>query len=147
MDKQSLTYADKGEPSLCVLSVPAEFTIQEVPLECFCIPVLSRDGGILLNIPRNVISEDVLIDSLEVVEADALIGPSKRVITNLCYENEDHQVVVRAVPTNSLVIDFSDSVLEWMREYDPGTDADADIVSFSTEHPSCLPVSAEFKSS
>lgn len=138
-----MTFADRGEPSLLVLSVPAEFTSQDRALECFCIPVFARDGGVLLNVPRNVVSEDILIDSLEVVEADALIGPSKGVTTNLCYENEDHQIVVRAVPTNSLVIDFSDSVLEWVREYDPVADSEAEIVPFSPEHPSCLPVSAE----
>ena len=143
MDKQTLTFSDKGEPSLCVLSVPGEFTADSIPLECFCVPVLSRTGGILLNLPRNAISEDVLIDSLEVAEADALIGPSKGVLTNLCYEDDENQIVVQNVPTSTLVVDFSDSILECMREYDPAVEAESDLVPFSKDFPSSLLVSAE----
>ena len=138
-----MNFSDKGSPSLLILSVPGEFTHGGSHLECFCTPVLSRDGGMLLNVPRSVFNEDVLIDSLQVAEPDALIGPSKGITSKLCCEDDDGEIVVRNIPTNSLVIDFSDAVLEWLREYDPSADADASPLPFSEELPAGLPVASE----
>ena len=76
-------------------------------------------GGVLLNLPRGVVSEDLLIESLHVAEPDALFGPSKGINSKMCVEDDNGDVVASEVTVNSLVIDFSDAVLEWAREYDP----------------------------
>ena len=125
--------------SLCA----SEFTGLDYSFDCFCVPVLSRNGGVLLKIPRNVFSEEILIDSLHVAEADALLGPSKGVQTNLWLEDDRQNIVVQPTPTSSLVIDFSDVVLEMMREYDPIAEADSQITPFSDQIPSALPVPDE----
>ena len=143
MEKQSLIFSERGNATLCVLSVPSEFTGLGHSFDCFCVPVLSRNGGVLLNIPRNVFSEEILIDSSHVAEADAWLGPSKGVQTNLWLEDDSQNIVVQPTPTSSLVIDFSDAVLEMMREYDPIAEADSQITPFSDQFPSALPVPDE----
>ena len=143
MEKQSLIFSERGNATLCVLSVPSEFTGLDHSFDCFCVPVLSRNGGMLLNIPRNVFSEEILIDSLHVAEADALLGPSKGVQTNLWLEDDSQNIVVQPTPTSSLVVDFSDAVLEMMREYDPIAESDSQITPFSDQFPSALPVPDE----
>ena len=143
MEKRSLTFSEKGHASLCVLSVPSEFTGLDHAFDCFCVPVLSRPGGMLLNVPRNVFSEDLLIDSLQVAEPDALLGPSKGVQTNLWVEDDNQEVVVQQTLTSSLVVDFSDAVLEWMRDYDQVADANAQITPFSDQFPAALPAADE----
>lgn len=143
MDKQSLIFSDRGHPTLLVLSVPSEFTVNASAIDCFCVPVLSRDGGVLLNLPRGVVSEDLLIDSLHVAEPDALLGPSKGITSKMCVEDDNGDVVVSEVTVNSLVIDFSDAVLEWAREYDPLAEGGEPPVPFSDALPFGLPVFSE----
>ena len=143
MEKHAITFADKGDATLLVLSVPDEFSAKDQLLECYAIPVLSRSGGLLLNIPRGVVSDDVLIDALQGADEDALFGPSKGVLTKLCEEDDERNVVVRPENCSSLVVDFSDSVLDFLREYDPSQEQVAELIPFLDESPAALPVFSE----
>ena len=142
-----MSFADKGDPTLLVLSVPEEFSAKEKPLESFAVPVLSRRGGLLLNLPRGVISEDILIDALQGSEEDAMFGPSKGIITRLCEEDDERNVVVRPGNFSSLVVDFSDSILDFLREYDPTQDGDSDVIPFYDGSPAALPVASDIVAS
>ena len=106
MEKSAISFANRGVPSLLVLSVPDELAAQGVSIRCFAIPILSRRGGLLLNLPRGVVSEDALIDSLHVEDDSGMLGPSKGVSAHLCEEDEDGNIVVRQDSVNSLVIEF-----------------------------------------
>ena len=143
MEKSAISFADRGVPSLLVLSVPDELAAQGVSIRCFAIPILSRRGGLLLNLPRGVVSEDALIDSLHVEDDSGMLGPSKGVSAHLCVEDEEGNIVVRQDSVNSLVIDFSDEVLPLLREYGVVVAEEGDIVPFSVNAPTALPSHTE----
>ncbi len=128
---------------MLVLSVPDELAAQGVSIRCFAIPILSRRGGLLLNLPRGVVSEDALIDSLHVEDDSGMLGPSKGVSAHLCVEDEEGNIVVRQDSVNSLVIDFSDEVLPLLREYGVVVAEEGDIVPFSVNAPTALPSHTE----
>ena len=134
-----MNFADKGAPSLLVLSVPDELACNGSSVRCFAVPILSRRGGLLLNIPRGVVSEDALIDSLHVVDESHLLGPSKGVSAHLCEEDEEGNIVLRQESVNSLVIDFSDDVLPLLHEYGVVGVEEGEIVPFSENFPTALP--------
>ena len=134
-----MSFAEKGAPSLLVLSVPDEIASNGSSVHCFAVPILSRRGGFLLNIPRGVISEDALIDSLQVEDESCLLGPSKGVSAHLCEEDEEGNIALRQESVNSLVIDFSDDVLPLLREYGASGPEEDEIVPFAENFPTALP--------
>ena len=134
-----MSFAEKGVPSLLVLSVPDEIASSGSSVHCFAVPILSRRGGLLLNIPRGVISEDGLIDSLQVEDESCLLGPSKGVSAHLCEEDEEGNIALRQESVNSLVIDFSDDVLPLLREYGASGPEEDEIVPFAENFPTALP--------
>lgn len=60
MEKSLIAFADAGEPGLLVLTVPAEFSASSQDRDCFAIPIMSRNGGFLVCVPRGAFSEDVV---------------------------------------------------------------------------------------
>ena len=143
MEKSAISFADRGVPSLLVLSVPDELAADGESIRCFAIPILCRRGGLLLNVPRGVVSEDALIDSLHVEDDSGMLGPSKGVSAHLCEEDEEGNIIVRQDSVNSLVIDFSDEVLPLLREYGAAIADEGDIVPFSVTVPTALPSHTE----
>ncbi len=139
MDKSLITFAEAGDPGLLILCVPAEFSATSVDSECFAIPIMSRNNGLLLCVPRGVISEDALIDSLSGEDANAVLGPSKGIPVQLQEEGEGQ--VIGPVPGtfNVLLVDFADEALAWLREYDPSFDSQDQINAFASEHPFAVP--------
>ena len=135
-----ISFAESGEPGLLILAVPAEFSAIAGDSECFAIPVMSRRHGLLLCIPRGVISEDVLIDCLTGEDSAHPIGPSKGIPVQLQEESDEQEVIPVPGTVGVFLVDFSDDVLAWMREYDPNVDAADTIMSYSTEHPFAMPV-------
>ena len=97
------------------------------------IPVMSREGGILLAIPSDYIVPHALLDSAVSHDEDALIGPYAEFEASLLEEDEEGNV--ERVPEKSryLAIDFSDDILGYLRQYDPVTDPSAVIRPFDPE--------------
>ena len=130
-----ISFAEAGDPVLLILSVPAEFAATGSDTDCFAIPVLSRQGGFLLCVPRGVLSEDALIDCLSGEDASHVLGPSKGIAVQLHEEGEEQAVVPVPGTFNVMLVDFSDDALLWVREYDQNSDSLDSIVSFAQEHP------------
>ena len=137
-----IQFADSGPPSLLILSVPADLSFSGTAVECFAVPILKRSGGFLLNVPRGVVSEDALIDALSGEDRDSILGPSKGFDVSLHEEDSEGNLVDIGSRANTLLIDFTDDCLAWLRDYDPQV-VDDQIVGFSSEHPNALPVFAE----
>lgn len=137
-----IQFADQGPPSLLILTVPAAYSFNGNVTECYAIPVLKRSGGFLLNVPRGVVSEDALIDALSGEDRDNILGPSKGVEVSLHEEDYDRNLVALEARANTLLIDFTDDALGWVREYDPQANDDH-VVGFSNDHPNALPVFAD----
>lgn len=142
MEKAALTFADTGDPSLLVLSVPEEFGEAGRASECFALPVLSRSGGFLVCCPRGCFSEEILVDMLTSPEESSIVGPSKGISVSLVEEGLDGSPLLVGASANCLLIDLSDDGLQWFREYDAAADPDT-IVGFSGEFPNSLPVTSE----
>ena len=47
MQKEQLRFGEEGEPSLLVVHVPSDLE----PRSVFALPILSREGGLLLAVP------------------------------------------------------------------------------------------------
>ena len=113
-----IAFAEAGDPVLLIAKVPAEFSDAAHDLECFAIPVMSRNNGLLLCVPRGVFSEDVLIDCLSGDDVLHVIGPSKGIPVQLHEEGDDQTAVPVPGNVNVLLVDLSDDALVWLREYD-----------------------------
>ena len=137
-----IQFADSGGPSLLILTVPSDVSFSGEVTECFAIPVLKRSGGFLVNVPRGVISEDVLIDALSGEDSESILGPSKGAEFSLHEEDDDRNLILVEGKSNTLLVDFADSGLAWFREYDPQQPTDL-VVGFSHEFPNALPVFSE----
>ena len=134
-----IPFAEAGDPGLLILSVPAEFSASGDDSECFAIPVMSRNNGFLLCVPRGVISEDALIDALAGEDVNAVLGPSKGIPVQLQEEGEDQAILPVSGTFNVLLVDFADEALTWLRDYDPNTEIQDGIASFSADHPFAVP--------
>ena len=134
---------DHGEPGLLILSVPAEFSASSSDSECFAIPVMSRNGGFLLCIPRGVISEDTLIDCMSGDDTNSVLGPSKGIPVQLQEEGEEQAIVPVPGTFNVLLVDFADDALGWLRDYDPSVEILDGILAFSADHPFAIPVTSQ----
>lgn len=139
MDRTLIRFADKGAPTLLVLQVPEEFSNDGNACSCYALPIKDRANGLLLCVPRQVISEEVLIQSLGGDDADGMIGPSKMLEVGLV--EEDEAGVVQAIDATShvYVVDFSDEVLAFLSEYDGAIETEPFPIAFSQQHPSSLP--------
>ena len=142
MEKSMIAFADKGEPSLLVLSVPEESGEGGKASECFAVPVMSRSNGLLLAVPRGCFSEELLVDMMSGEDPSAMIGPSKGVTVSLCEEGMDGSPVLVGVQASLLVVDFSDAVLPLLREYEAVSENDA-VIPFSSQYPNAVPMHTE----
>ena len=142
MERSSLRLADSVDPSLLVLEVPAYLADGGEAVECFALPLLLRDGGILLALPTGVILSDLLVPD-ELVESTEIVGPSKVFQASVYEEDDDGNV--RRVSANArvLICDFLDSILQFCREYDPVTDSTSPIRGFMPESPLAIPLHQE----
>ena len=104
----------------------------------FCFAVASRSKGLLIALPLNSLSSDLLLDA-NLTDDEGLIGPSREFEADLVEEPEEGPPMKVGIETKFLVVDVSDTALQSMREYDPVTDMHEDIKSFSDERPFDLP--------
>ena len=134
MLKQQLKCVGAGEDSqLLVLSLPGELIGDDVPSSCMAIPILNRDGGVLLGIPSAYILPHALLEAAG-TDDSSLLGPSKEVEAFLLEEDEDGNERQLEFAKRFLVVDFSNQVLDFLRPYDPVTDPSVVLQPFDEEH-------------
>ena len=134
----NLRYASQGEPNVLVWQVPASITTTSSEEQCFVLPVTGRGGGLLIAIPKGVVSEEALLDA-NLLEDDGIVGPSKEFEAELLEEPEEGAPFRTGVRCPFLVLDVSAEVLPLLREYDPVTDMHEVVRPFSEDRPQDLP--------
>ena len=139
MEKTAIRWAVEGEPSLLVLSVPEELTTNQQQIRCYAIPVKKRQGGLLLAIPLGAISQDKLIDELA-ADGEELLGPSKSFTSGLIQEKEDGTgVEVVASGCRFYIVDFTDEILIYLKEYEAADEMDGEIMAYEITLPLAVP--------
>eukprot|EP00438_Fugacium_kawagutii_P023075 Skav201173 [mRNA] locus=scaffold65:778929:780470:- [translate_table: standard] len=98
------------------------------------IPVLPREGGLMLAIPVGFLADDVVTDGAVMPEEGALVGPSREFTSNLIEEDDDGNEAMVGETQGFLVVDFLDGVLEMLRDYDPVIDPTGAVEPFSKIH-------------
>ena len=139
MRKQQLRFPGRGEDSLLlVFEPPYEFIEADAPSSCMAIPVIGREGGLLLGLPVGYIVPRVLQDA-SLTDEDNLIGPSKEVACAFLEEDELGAEVSIGLEGTFLAVDFTDECLSMLREYDPVTDPSSNIQPFRDDRPIAIP--------
>ena len=134
MLKQHLKYvASEGEGPLLVLSIPNELVAADAPAACMAIPLMNRDGGLLLAVPSGYLTPHALLEAMS-GEETGLLGPSCEFVAPLLEEDEEGNEVRLEATSRFLAADFSDEVLKFLRPYDPVTDPSHVLHPFSGEH-------------
>ena len=130
--------AENSDPSLLILNVPAEISTSGGDLQVFACPVDLRRGGMLLVIPVGVIRDDILAGGAMAGEDD-LFGPSRVFEVDMTDEDESGAIFLAGFQSEVLVLDTTDAVLDYLREYDPVTDSLEAITPFSDGLATALP--------
>ena len=135
--KSRVKPASKGDPSLLVLSLPSNVTALGEELDVYAVPLEFRREGMLIVVPAQVFSSQTLQDGSG--SEDDLFGPNNVFQVALMEEADDLSLVELGVFVEAVVIDVTDEILSFAREYDPVTDSSATIHGFSFDFPSALP--------
>lgn len=137
MQKSDISFADRGDPTTLVFDIPGEISRTGQQVQSFALPLLSRQGGLLVALPLHAIQESALMTaSLE--EDDGLLGPSHEFSADLIVEDDTGGEVSLGVRRDFIVVDVADSALAMMREYDPVTDSTEEILGFSADRADSL---------
>ena len=139
MEKQSLRFASDGDPSLLILEVPSEFARSGETTACVAFPILARRGGMTLAVPLSAFDPEKLVDELQ-REEEGLIGPSKSFVSEMVIEDDAGNPVLSEKRCRFLVIDFDDTVLPLLTEFD-GDHNPETVVPFDSDVPGGVPVS------
>ena len=119
MEACGFSFANQGDPTLLIFRCPEEISQSGNEVECFAFAVLPRAGGLLLCLPRSVVSEEALITALN-ADDESLLGPSKLIRVQLCEEVEEGSTaIVPGPPHHVYLIDFNEEILSNLQEYDP----------------------------
>ena len=137
--KENMRLCSTGEPTLLVLSVPHEVVSDESFAEAYALPVAIRDGGILLALPDLAVGPQAFAPS-ETPDVDTLLGAVKRLDAPLVEETEGGGgIAALGITQGVVIVDFSDEILPYVREYDASLDSGAWITPFSNDRPTALP--------
>ena len=109
MEKNQLRLASRGDAGLLVLSLPAELTGGDAPIDTYALPILSRSGGLLLAVPQKAIDENLLIAGMQPDE-DSLVGPNKLMEAPLLEEEEGGVVKTVKRACKFFLVDFNELV-------------------------------------
>lgn len=145
MHKSSIRFAEVGEPSLLIFSIPSEISRSGENGQAYAQPLLSREGGFLVALPVESLSLEALSAAQQADDQD-LLGPSYVVTVGLCEEDEFGQIYSIDHEVQVLLVDLSDSALQAFREYDPVTDSLEELQAYDDHHPAALPLSASLVS-
>ena len=137
MQKVDVRFASRGDPSLLVWRIAGEFSNTNAELQAFCLPIMGRDGGMLLAVPQNVLNDTALF-AAAMNEDDSLLGPSQEFQAEVVIENEEGAELGTGDRQDFLVVDVADAVLGHLREYDPVTDSLESIVRYVAGKPEAL---------
>ena len=138
MEKRDVKFASNGEPGLLVLEVPNEIAYEGVGRACLAIPLRQRSGGLLLALPLSALDSDSLIDEMSGTN-EGILGPSKSMQADLLAEDEGGNVYFTDKSVRFYVVDFSDEILAYLREYDVNLDPEANLIAFDDGFPLGLP--------
>ena len=133
-----MKYCSTGEPTLLVLAIPEVVISEDSFSECFAVPVVSRNGGLLVALPDLSVGPQAFAPD-EDPDSDTLVGAAKRLEVPLIEEGQDGSTVVTGISHGVVVLDFSDDILNYLREYDPNVDVDTWITPFYQDRPQSLP--------
>ena len=100
---------------------------------------MARRGGLTLAVPLSAFDPEKLVDELQ-REEEGLLGPSKSFVSSLVVEDEAGQPSISDTRCRFLVIDFDDSVLPLLADFDAETNPE-NVVPFDSDLPNGLPVS------
>ena len=117
--------------------MPGEISNSGQSLQSFALPLMGRNGGMLLALPSHAIADASLLDA-GLQEDDGLLGPSREFSADLIAEDDAGAEVSLGIRQEFIVADFSDLVLTLLREYDPVTDSTEEILGFSTDRAETL---------
>ena len=146
MERQQISFASQHrDPSLLVLTVPAEIAVGGEELSAFATPLDARRGGLLLAFPSGLLAESALSPAGGFTD-DMLVGPSREFEMDMFEEDESGSVFPTGSKGSVLVADFNNAVLPLLREYDPVTDSTEEIFSFVDTNPAAMPSAAELLS-
>ena len=133
----NVRFASRGDPSLLVWCIAREFSSTSSDQQAFCLPLMSRDGGMLVAVPQDVLNDTVLL-AAALNEDDGLLGPSREFQAEVVVENDEGAEVGTGDRQDFLVVDVGDDILASLREYDPVTDSLEEIVGFVSGKPDAL---------
>eukprot|EP00435_Cladocopium_sp_Y103_P058885 s1903_g20.t2 len=116
------------------------------PLSTLALPLLRRQGGMLLAFPCGVIDPDAFAKSP--ADEDQMLGPARTFEGLALYEEDEVEAGgLQVVPTGAacpvIVCDVLDSILIYLRDFDPVTDSHVDLVPFDEARPAAVPLHAE----
>ena len=136
--KENMKLCQTGEPTLLIMSLPSEVLADDSFAEAFCLPVAFRPGGILLALPDEAVGHQAYAPN-EILDADLMVGAVKRLEVPLVEEGEGGGHVSAGLIAGVIILDFSEDILPFLREYDPTRDTESWITPFSHEKPTALP--------
>ena len=116
MQRQRLKFADQGDPSLLVWKVASDLAEGGIERQCFVLPVASRSKGLLVAVPLNCLSAEILLDA-NLLEDEGVLGPSREFEAELVEEPEDGPPERVGVIAKFLVVDVSDTALQSMSNH------------------------------
>ena len=136
MIPERLTFASDGIVMPYVVSPPVAGAPGDRSSHVICIPVLRREGGLILALPADTVPP-VLRDAGQLPDASGLLGPSAVLDVEAVEENEDGAEVLLGFQLPVLVADFQDEAVRYMAPFDPSAHQDA--TPFSLDHPQAFP--------
>lgn len=119
----NLNTAEKDFLTLYVMRLPVEGLPAAEQAEAFVVPVMEREGGMLLALPVGFIPEEWIQQGMVAAE-DSPFGPSIEILVQAMEEDDAGQEVPLEISINCLLMDFSWAVLPGLREFDPVTEGD-----------------------
>jgi hypothetical protein len=146
MDKRSVRFAKATSPSLLIFDVPDLIAAGGESVATFALPLISRQGGLLVALPVGVFEDEAFAQSP--ADEDQMVGPMKVFEGIELYEEDDTgsgaiQVTQCGLSCSVVICDFLDTVLQYMREYDPVTDSTTEVIPFDESRPAAVPLHAE----
>lgn len=146
MEKKELRFSDAQAPSLLVFEVPALIAAGGEPLFTLALPLLKRQGGFLVAFPCGVIGPEAFPSTP--ADEDQMLGLARTFEGLALYEEEETEAGgLQLIPTGTscsvVVCDVLDSILVYLREFDPVTDSQVELVPFDEARPAAVPMHAE----
>ena len=144
MERQSIAFAASTlDHSLLVVHLSDELTESGLEVQAFAVPLIARRKGMMIAMPIGLLKQTVLTSSGP-IDDEALLGPSRSFEVDLLVEDETSGT---SYPSGArgevLVVDFSNDILPFLRDYDPVTDSTEEIACFDDHHPNAIPAAAD----